>query len=197
MAHHKPDKPTVGTLAASALEAGEMPSGTWPEIAFMGRSNSGKSSLINALVRRKIAHSSASPGKTVRIHFYAMPAWYLVDLPGFGYAKVSKQERERFGQAVETYLTTRQQLLGGVLIQDCRRDPEPDEAMVVAWADASNRLLVIVANKMDKLNRSEQAIRLKRLQEAYQRPVMMVSAKTGEGLTAVQASIMGLGLQLP
>ena len=69
--------------------------------------------------------------------------------------------------------------------------------MVVAWADASNRLLVIVANKMDKLNRSEQAIRLKRLQEAYQRPVMMVSAKTGEGLTAVQASIMGLGLQLP
>ena len=190
-------KPVVGALVASALDPSEMPAGTLPEFCFMGRSNAGKSSLINALVRRKIAHSSANPGKTVRIHFYRMLSWYLVDLPGFGYAKVSKQERDRFGQAVEAYLTTRQALLGGVLIQDCRRDPEPDEMMVVEWAQASNRFLVVVANKMDKLNRREQAERLARLEEVYRRPVMMLSAKTGEGLDPVRAAVVGLGLALP
>ncbi len=197
MAPHKLDKDSIGGLKASALDDQEMPAGTWPEIAFMGRSNCGKSSLINALVKRKIAQSSGSPGKTIRLHFYTMPSWYLVDLPGFGYAKVSKDEREKFGQAVERYLTERQQLLGGVLIQDCRRELEPEEAMVVQWASASNRVLVVVANKMDKLNRSEQAARCEQLQEAYGRPVVMASAKTGEGLEAVRASIIGLGLQLP
>ena len=195
MANKHPYKDSLGGLAASALMTSEMPQGTVPELAFMGRSNAGKSSLINALVKRKIAQSSANPGKTIRIHFYTMPTWYLVDLPGFGYAKVSKQERERFGQAVEQYLTTRQQLLGGILIQDCRRDPEPDEAMIVEWAESTNRFLVVVANKMDKLNRREQTERLSQLTAVYRRPVLMVSAKTGEGLEPLRASILGLGLQ--
>lgn len=196
MADKPRSDPPLGTLAASALETDQMPTGTWPELAFMGRSNAGKSSLINAITGKKIARASSDPGKTVRIHFYQMRSWYLVDLPGFGYAKVSKQERERFGQAVERYLTTRQQLLGGILIQDCRRDPEPDEAMVVHWADESNRYLVVVANKMDKLNRREQADRLARLEEAYGRKILMASARTGEGLEAVQDAVLGLGLAI-
>lgn len=186
-----------GTLVASALRDEEMPTGSWPELAFLGRSNAGKSSLINRLARRQIARTSQTPGKTVRIHFYAMTGWYLVDLPGFGYAKVSRKERATFGEAVETYLTTRSALLGGILIQDCRRDPEPEEAMVVDWAARSNRYLVVVANKMDKLNRAEQAARRARLEELYGRRVHLMSAKTGEGLDAVRAAVLAIGLELP
>jgi GTP-binding protein len=190
-------EPKPGDLVFSALAPSEMPIGNASELAFMGRSNAGKSSLINALVGRRIARASQNPGKTVRIHFYLMPSWFLVDLPGFGYAKVSKVERHAFGQSVEAYLTSRQALIGGILIQDCRRDPSYEEAMVVDWAESSNRFLVIVANKMDKLNRREQEERRARLSDMYRRPVLMVSSTTGEGIDAVKASILGLGLQLP
>lgn len=189
--------PPLGELVASALRDEEMPAGSWPEFAFLGRSNAGKSSLINRLARRPIARTSQTPGKTIRIHFYAMTGWYLVDLPGFGYAKVSRKERAAFGEAVEAYLTTRRALLGGVLIQDCRRDPEPEEGMVVDWATASNRYLVIVANKMDKLNRAEQAARREKLEDFYGRPVHLISAKTGEGLDAVRSAVSAVGLKLP
>ncbi len=189
--------PAKGDLAASALAATEMPAEGLPEFAFLGRSNSGKSSLINGLVGSKVARESQTPGKTTRLHFYRMSEWYLVDLPGFGYAKRSKADRAFFGQAVETYLTTRQPLLGGLLIQDCRRDPEEEEAMVVQWADESNRFLVVVANKMDKLNRREQGERLRALENAYGRQVLMVSAKFKEGLDPVRSAIRGLGLRLP
>ena len=119
-----------GRLVASALTPAEMPPPKSSEVAFMGRSNSGKSSLINALVGAKIANTSSTPGRTQRINFFQMPAWLMVDLPGFGYAKVSKAERARFGEAVEQYLTTRQPLIAAVLIQDARRDAEAEELIL-------------------------------------------------------------------
>ena len=185
-----------GQMVASCLNLSEMPATGLSEVAFMGRSNAGKSSLINALVGSKVAHTGATPGRTQRIHFFSMPAWYIVDLPGFGYAKASKSDRQKFGEAVEDYLTQRQSLISAILIQDARRDAEPEEMMVVQWADSRNILLTVVASKMDRLNRAEQAQRQQALDEQYGRSVFLVSNRTGEGLDRVRHVIRGLGLTL-
>lgn len=192
----KPTQPLRGQIVASALTTTEMPNTGIPEVAFMGRSNAGKSSLINALVKAKVAHTSNTPGRTQRINFFQMPGWYIVDLPGFGYAKVSKEAREVFGQAVEGYLTERQSLVAAVLIQDVRRNPEEEEAMVVHWAADRNILLVVAASKMDRLNRKEQAERKEALEEIYGRPVFLISSRTGEGLDRVREALKGIGLSL-
>jgi GTP-binding protein len=183
-----------GRLVVSALSEAEMPHNGWTEVAFLGRSNAGKSSLINQLVGARVALVSSQPGRTQRIHFYAMNGWYLVDLPGFGYAKASKTARQAFGAAVERYLFERQPLVAGVLIQDVRRDPEEDEMMVVNWAAERNVLLVIVASKVDKLNRSERQARAERLRAQYPAPVLLVSNRTGEGIDDVRGALRGLGL---
>lgn len=185
-----------GDLVTSALTLEEMPKTGLSEIAFLGRSNAGKSSLINALLKKKVAHTSNTPGRTQRINFFAMPSWYIVDLPGFGYAKVSKDERARFGMAVEDYLTTRQPLVGAVLIQDARRDPEEAEFMVVQWARERNVLLVVAASKMDRMNRQEQKERQAALDEQYGLSVNLISSRTGEGMDAIKAAIHGLGLSI-
>lgn len=194
--HNPTAIPPRGTLVASTMGLSEMPNTGWAEVAFMGRSNCGKSSLINALVGSKVARTSATPGRTQRINFFAMPSWYIVDLPGFGYAKVSKAERAKFGNAVEVYLTQRQPLVAGVLIQDARRDAEDEELQVVQWAADRNILLWIVASKMDRLNRAEQANRRAALEEQYGQSVMLVSSRTGEGLATVKDAIRGLGLSV-
>lgn len=185
-----------GQMVASCLNLSEMPTTGLSEVAFLGRSNAGKSSLINALVGSKVAHTGATPGRTQRINFFSMPSWYIVDLPGFGYAKASKSDRQRFGEAVEDYLTQRQSLIAGILIQDARRDAEPEEMMVVRWADSRNILLTVIASKMDRLNRAEQAQRQRALDEQYGRSVYLVSNRTGEGLDRVRSVIRGLGLTL-
>ncbi|NMP21255.1 ribosome biogenesis GTP-binding protein YihA/YsxC [Sulfobacillus harzensis] len=189
-------QPARGQHVASALDQSEMPTSGLPEVAFMGRSNAGKSSLINALVKAKVAHTSSTPGRTQRINFFQMPGWYIVDLPGFGYAKVSKAEREAFGQAVDQYLIGRQPLVAAVLIQDVRRDPEEEEAMLVHWAADRNILLVVAASKMDRLNRREQEERRQRLESIYGRPVFLISNRTGEGLDQVREALRGLGLSV-
>ncbi len=191
-----PKGPGRGGLVTSALTMAEMPQDGKSEVAFMGRSNAGKSSLINALVGSKVAHTSSTPGRTQRINFFSMVSWYIVDLPGFGYAKVSKQDRQTFGQAVETYLTERQSLVAGVLIQDVRRDPEEEEAMVVHWAASRNIMLIVAASKMDRLNRAEQQARKQALEELYGRPVFLISNRTGEGMDQVKGALRGLGLNL-
>lgn len=185
-----------GRIVASALEEHEMPTDGRTEFAFMGRSNAGKSSLLNQLVGRAVAHVSGTPGRTQRINFFEMPGWYMVDLPGYGYAKVSREARNRFGQATERYLTTRAQLVGGVLIQDVRRDPEEEEALLVRWAAERNLFLAVAATKMDRLNRREQALRKARLEELYGRPVLLVSNRTGEGIENVRNVIRTLGLTM-
>ncbi|MDA8192964.1 MAG: ribosome biogenesis GTP-binding protein YihA/YsxC [Thermaerobacter sp.] len=183
-------------IVASALEFREMPKDGQTEFAFMGRSNAGKSSLLNRLMGAKVANISATPGKTQRINFFAMPGWYMVDLPGYGYAQVSRSAREKFGRATERYLTERQTLVGGVLVQDLRRDPEEEEDMVVRWAADRNLYVVVVGTKMDKLNRAQQAARRERLNLLYKRKVILVSNRTGEGIDEVRQAIRAVGLKI-
>lgn len=185
-------------LIASALEASQMPTDGLPEVALLGRSNCGKSSLLNRLLRKPAAHVSATPGRTRRLNFYRMKGWYLVDLPGYGYADVPLAVKHRFGQAVETYLQRRQPLLAAVLIQDCRRDPQDEERQLVEWAAARNLLLVVAGNKVDRLRPSERPAREAALRSYYQPlgcGVVMTSARTGEGIDEVRARLGELGLQ--
>ncbi len=141
----------------TAVEPKGYPQNGWPEIALAGRSNVGKSSLINTLVNRKaIARVGNTPGKTRVINFYNInDELMLVDLPGYGYAKVSKEERKSWGLLAETYLTTRDSLKVILLLVDIRHDPTEDDMLMLDFIRQSGREAVVVATKADKLNRSE------------------------------------------
>ena len=127
------------------------------EIAFAGKSNVGKSSLINALVNRKaLARTSATPGKTQTINFYNInDIMYLVDLPGYGYAKVSEKEKEQWGRLIERYLNTSKQLKAVFLLIDIRHDPSANDKMMYDWIVAQGYHPIIIATKLDKLKRSQ------------------------------------------
>ncbi len=182
-------------LAHSVLHPREFPPEGRPELAVMGRSNSGKSTLLNALVGARVAHVSQDPGRTRRIHFFDInDAWYLVDLPGYGYAKVPMRVRAEFGQAVDHYLTTRASLVGAILIQDVRRRLEPEEEMLLDWSRTRGVPLIVVANKIDKLNQRERGERIRALASQYRQPVHAVSAHRGTGLEPVRAQLAQLGL---
>jgi GTP-binding protein len=183
-----------GDLAYSALEERELPTDGWPEVVMMGRSNSGKSSLLNALLNRKTARVSAHPGHTRRMHFYEVVRWYLVDLPGFGYAVGDLRDKERFSRAVDHYLMTRQAIVGGILIQDIRRDPGAEELMLRDWAQGRGVPLLVAANKVDKLSKTAAGERLDALGAQYRVPVVLVSARTKSGITAIRDTLLGLGL---
>lgn len=128
-----------------------------PQLAFAGRSNVGKSSVINRLVNRKnFARVGASPGKTSQINYFRLDgAAYLVDLPGYGYAKVSKSERDRWGRLMEDYFARPDLLTLGVMIVDSRHKPTADDCTMFQWFRETGCPLIIVANKLDKLKKSE------------------------------------------
>ena len=128
-----------------------------PEIAFAGRSNVGKSSLINSLLNRKnLARTSSSPGKTVTINFYAVnEMFYLVDLPGYGYAKASLESRAKWGKMIEKYLSTRSVLKAVVLLVDIRHAPTKDDVMMYDWIVRSGLSPIIVAGTRNYLNRNK------------------------------------------
>ena len=127
-----------------------------PQVAFAGRSNVGKSSVINRLLNRKnFARVGAAPGKTVHVNYFNIDgAFYLVDLPGYGYAKVSKAERDRWGQLMEDYFASGLITLG-VMIVDARHKPTGDDVTMAKWFSDTGCPVVVVANKLDKLKRSE------------------------------------------
>lgn len=169
----------------------EFPADGLPEVAVLGRSNVGKSTLINTLVgRRNLARTSSTPGKTRRIYFYRVEsASYLVDLPGFGYASVGRAERDSWRPMVESYLRgDRAELRGAIVLIDLRRGPRDEEYSLLEWL-ASEQIDTRVAwTKSDKLKRGEVA----RQAEAYARDAGLpaqnaaaVSAKTGAGVGAV------------
>lgn len=137
------------------------------EIAFAGKSNVGKSSLINALMNRKaLARTSATPGKTQTINFYNVnDVMYLVDLPGYGYAKVSEQEKIRWGQLIERYLNTSKQLKAVFLLIDIRHDPSANDKMMYDWIVSQGYQPIIIATKLDKLKRSQVAKHIKMIKE--------------------------------
>lgn len=135
----------------------KLPENTLPEIAFAGKSNVGKSSLINALINRKsYARISATPGKTQTINFYNInEEMYLVDLPGYGYAKVSEQEKVKWGQLIERYLHGSKQLQAVFLLIDIRHDPSANDKMMYDWIVAQGYHPIIIATKLDKIKRSQ------------------------------------------
>ena len=128
-----------------------------PQVAFAGRSNVGKSSVINRLLGRKnFARVGAAPGKTVHVNYFDIDgAFYLVDLPGYGYAKVSKAERDRWGRLMEDYFARPDLLTLGVMIVDSRHKPTVDDCTMFRWFKDTGCPLVIVANKLDKLKKRE------------------------------------------
>lgn len=134
-----------------------LPDNTLPEIAFAGKSNVGKSSLINALMNRKsYARISATPGKTQTINFYNInEELYLVDLPGYGYAKVSEKEKERWGKMIERYLHQSKQLKAVFLLIDIRHDPSGNDKMMYQWIVDQGYQPIIIATKLDKIKRSQ------------------------------------------
>ncbi len=146
----------------SAVESSQYPDWDCPEIAMAGRSNVGKSSLINALCNRKgLARVAAAPGKTRLVNFYRVNGEIsLVDLAGYGYARVAKTTKATWGPMIETYLKTRQQLCLVLLLLDMRHDPSEEDLLMERWLQATGRTYGIVLTKADKLTRQEQARRL-------------------------------------
>ena len=137
--------------------ASQIPDTKLPEIAFVGKSNVGKSSLINTLVGRKaLARTSSAPGKTRTINFYNVEdLLYFVDLPGYGYAKASKQEQERWGKVIESYLTRRSQLKLLLFLVDIRHEPGANDRQMMEWIRYYQFDPIIVGTKSDKIKRSQ------------------------------------------
>lgn len=143
-------------MVMSAVSATQYPTDGKPEIALVGRSNVGKSSLTNTLINRKnFARTSSQPGKTQTLNFYNVEdKLYFVDVPGYGYAKVSKKQREAFGHMIEEYITSRKQLRGVISLVDARHDPSDDDISMYEWLHYYNIPILVVATKSDKISRS-------------------------------------------
>ena len=143
-------------FVGAAAKPGAYPQLSSPEIAFAGRSNVGKSSLINRLLNRKIARTSSTPGRTQQLNFFSInQKLTFVDLPGYGYARVSKQERQQWQRLIEDYLVNARNLRGVVIIVDIRRGPETEEAALCDFLTHHQRSFVLVATKCDKLKRGQ------------------------------------------
>lgn len=135
----------------------QFPDDKKPEVAFVGKSNVGKSSLINAMINRKsLARTSQNPGKTRTINFYNVEdTLYFVDLPGYGYAKISKSESKKWGKMIETYLRKREELKSIIFLIDIRHEPSANDIMMYQWLKYYEHKIVIIATKADKLKRSQ------------------------------------------
>ena len=144
-------------LGVTAAKAEQFPESHRTEVAFAGRSNVGKSSMINTMLGRKsLVRTSQSPGKTRTINFFEVEQdWYFVDLPGYGYAKVSRSESEKWGALIESYLQDRRRLAALVLLLDIRHEPSKNDQMLYDWCLHYELPLILVATKCDKLKRSQ------------------------------------------
>lgn len=164
-----------------------------PEVAFAGKSNVGKSSLINALVNRKaLARTSANPGKTRTINFYRVnESFYLVDLPGYGYASASMKEREAWGKMVERYLNTSKNLRAVFLLVDIRHAPSANDKMMYEWIVTGGYQPVIIATKADKIKRSQLEKQKKLIRETLELPeeadIILFSSVTKAGRDEILA----------
>jgi GTP-binding protein len=173
--------------------------GDLPQVAFSGRSNVGKSSLINTLLQRtrsKLAHVSATPGKTQALNFYRVnDRFFLVDLPGFGYARVPAAVRERWQKLIEGYLAKERALKGVVHLVDARRGVLPPDLQMLDYLSPLGIPVLVVLTKIDKLKRSERARAMAEALEALElepEQVLPFSSKTGEGREELLAALDGL-----
>jgi len=179
-------KVTACEYLASFVSLKSLPTNGFPEIAFAGRSNVGKSSLINSLLgRHRLAKTSSTPGKTRMLNYYLVNrAFYFVDLPGYGYARVSREERSRWQELVEPYLLDRPSLCGVVQLIDLRHEPMASDRELLEWLDFHDRPALIVLTKADKLARGKAKtsfVRARRILDTDERRLVMFSAKTNQG----------------
>ncbi len=183
---------------AGAIGApGQSPPGRLPQIAFAGRSNCGKSSLINALVGRKtMARVSQTPGKTQEINFYLInDRFFLTDLPGYGFARAPDAERERWRRLIEAFLETSPDLAGIVVLIDARRGLLEQDEQLLGWLGELQIPALLALTKIDKLNRSGRARAARDLREALGLPadqLVSTSSVTGEGVDTLRDSLFGL-----
>lgn len=174
----------------SAASPRDFPSNRLPEIAFAGKSNVGKSSVINRLLQRKnFARVGDKPGKTVHVNYFTLDRkCYLVDLPGYGFAKVSQSEKERWGKLMENYFAANRITLG-ILIVDYRHPPTNNDITMARWFLDSGCPFAVVANKMDKLKKSELEPNLQLIRQDLELPdscpVIPFSAEKGDGRDAL------------
>ena len=165
----------------------KVPDTAYAEVAFAGKSNVGKSSLINALMNRKaLARTSAQPGKTQTINFYNInDAMYLVDLPGYGYAKASEEVKVKWGKMIENYLHTSKQLKAVFLLIDIRHDPSANDRMMYEWMVYQGFAPIIIATKLDKIKRSQIQKNVKAIREGLNvqpgTTIIPFSAETKQG----------------
>ena len=190
-------------IKSAALETvcgitSKLPQTSKPEIAFAGKSNVGKSSLINGLMNRKsLARTSSQPGKTQTINYYNVNGCiYFVDLPGYGYAKVPVKEKEKWGKMVENYLHKSRQLKAVFLLIDIRHEPSANDRQMYEWIVSQGFDPVIIATKLDKIKRSQVAKHIKMLKDGLKvkpnTPVLPYSALTKQGREEIWSLIEGL-----
>lgn len=185
------------TFISSFTDIRKYPAPEKPEFAFIGRSNVGKSSLINALTQqKKLAKTSVKPGKTQTInHFLINEAWYLVDLPGYGYASVSKSTREGFGRMIEEYVAKRENISCLFVLIDSRLEPQKIDLSFINWAGGQGVPLGIIFTKADKLNKNELNKNIRQFEKALLEewdetpPMLVTSAETKQGREEVLAFI--------
>lgn len=185
-------KVTSAKFIAAATTPSSFVKGRRPEVAFIGRSNVGKSSLLNSLLGVKgLARTSSTPGRTQSINFFLInETYHFVDLPGYGYAKVSKQERAVWGELIENYLARREELVLIILIVDARHEPSPLDLQMKSWLQHFALNHLVVATKIDKLSSNEQQRSLNRLRTALETDrVLPYSAVTGAGSKQVWETI--------
>ncbi len=174
-------------LLVSAVKPNQYPDLHLPEIALAGRSNVGKSSFINKMInRKKLARTSQKPGKTQTLNFYQINEEIIfVDVPGYGYAKVSKAEREAWGEMIETYFLQREQLCAALLIVDIRHNPTEDDQMMYEWLKHHGISVVVIATKADKISRGKRMKQVKQIRRSLAMDesdsLIPFSAETGEG----------------
>lgn len=177
----------VAEFVRSAAKPADFPQDGLPQVVFAGRSNVGKSSVINRLLnRRNFARVGSAPGKTTHINYFRIDQkLYLVDLPGYGYAKVSKQERDRWGRLIEAWFADTQRMALGILVVDARHKPTADDCTMAQVFLGSGQPFLVVANKLDKLKKSEMEGNAQQIRDTLALPdivpIILFSAEKGEG----------------
>ena len=181
------------SYAVSAVREDQYPKDDLPEIALSGRSNVGKSSLINTLLNRKnLARTSSQPGKTQTLNFYLVnDEVYLVDVPGYGYARVSQKKRQEFGEMIQDYLETRPNLKGLVILIDSRHEPTKDDIAMYNYAQYLNLPILVVCTKIDKIKRSQVNKVMSRLKKNIDLNYDHVTVLTFSSVTKLHVAELG------
>lgn len=181
-------------FTGSFFTASQFPNDSRPQIAFAGRSNVGKSTLLNSLAgRKRLARVSNAPGRTRSVNFYLVnDTFYFVDLPGYGYARVPKKVKQSWPKLIEDYLTGSPNLIGLILLLDCRRELTQEDLQLVGWLSSRNLPVLAVVTKTDKLNRDETNRKVKEVESRLGVAAISFSALSGRGKKELWGSIHGL-----